>query len=530
MMDIKREATVMTDNAEKNLMNKPNKKVKKLLWPVLILLVLALCGAVYYFVILDNHYFTTDNAKVTAKMHTITPVTSGELLEWYAQEGQKVTKGQILGRQATLPYIVSPINGTIIKNNALEKQMVSPSTQLAVVADTDNLYIGVNVEETDIMKIKVGQKAIVKIDAYGNKTFHGKVTEIDQITQTYFSNTTSFSTSGTYTKVTQLIPVKVVIENEENLPLTFGMNATVKINTKDIVADTEDGILPAEQEKTGSGQTEQTSITGTSVIEAAEKIDIRPDLSGKINKIYVDVGQAVKKDDILFELDSTDLKLQLRQAQASYNAALSSYNNTKNTYDSQYGIIPLQTAYDEAVANYERVKSLYEANVVSKVELDSSYDRVITAKAQLESAKNSAKTALDAAAAQLESAEAALAITEKKLNDCVVTTPMSGLVASRNIEVGDLASTQAVAMTLVDSQQVTIRINVSESNISKIKIGDEAEVKVQAIGLVTKGKVINIAPAGDPTTGMFPVKIQVDNPDGTLKVGMIADVTLNYPN
>lgn len=517
---------------EEKVNMQPKKKFKKLLLPALMLLVLALCGVVYYFVILGSHYFTTDNAKVTAKMYTITPVMSGELLEWYGQEGQKVTKGQILGRQAALPYIVSPINGTLIKNNALEKQMVSPSTQLAVVADTDNLYIGVNIEETDIMKIKVGQKATVKIDAFGNKTFQGRVTEIDQTTQTYFSNMTSFSTSGTYTKVTQLIPVKVVIENEENLPLTFGMNATVKINTKETAKDS----LPADQDETGSVETGdveaasvstgKAAITNTNVIEAAEKIDVRPNLSGKINKIYVEVGQAVKEGDVLFELDSSDLQLQLQQSQASYNAALSSYNNTKNTYESQYGIIPLQTAYDEAAASYERMKALYEANAVSKVDLDNINDKVTTAKAQLEAAKNSAKTALDAASAQLESAEAALAIVEKKLDDCVVTAPMAGLVASRNIEVGDLASTQAAALTLIDTQRVVIRINVSETNIARVNIGDEAEVRVQAIGMVTKGKVITIAPASDPATGMFPVKIQVENPDGKLKAGMIADITL----
>ena len=72
----------------------------------------------------------------------------------------------------------------------------------------------------------------VRLDAYPHRTFKGQVTEIDPATQTYFTNTTSFSTSGTYTKVTQLIPIKVTIENKEDLPLVFGMNATVKVHLK----------------------------------------------------------------------------------------------------------------------------------------------------------------------------------------------------------------------------------------------------------------------------------------------------------
>ena len=492
------------------------KNRKKFILPILMVLVLAACGAAYYYVSLGNRYFTTDNAKVTAKMYTITPVMSGELLEWHAQEGEKVAKDQILGRQGVLPYIVSPINGTIVKNYGIEGQIVSAAAQLAVVADTDNLYIGVNIEETDIMKIRVGQRVDVKIDAYAGKTFQGSVSEIDRTTQTYFSSTSSFSTSGTYTKVTQLVPVKVVIANEENLPLTFGMNATVKIHIKDQAAGgPEDQKPPAEQ-----------PITAGSAMEAAKMIGVRPDISGKVRRIDVEVGQSVKEGDVLFVLDSTELELQVRQAEASYRAALSSYQNSKSTYDSQNNILPLQTAHDEAAASYERLKTLFEANAISQVELDNAKDKVATSLAQLESAKASAKTALDAARAQMETSAAALAIVREKLQDCVVKAPMTGLVATKAIEVGDLASTQAAAMTLVDTQRMVIRIKVSETNISRVETGNEAEVTVQAIGMVTKGAVTSVSPAADPVTGMFPVEIQVENPEGKLKVGMMADVKL----
>ncbi len=93
------------------------------------------------------------------------------------------------------------------------------------------MYIGVNIEETDITKVAVGQKVDVTIDAYGGRVFSGKVTEIDSATQTYFTNgLTSFSTSGDYTKVTQLIPVKVVIDNPDELPMLYGMNCEVTIH------------------------------------------------------------------------------------------------------------------------------------------------------------------------------------------------------------------------------------------------------------------------------------------------------------
>ncbi|WP_394887249.1 HlyD family secretion protein [Clostridium butyricum] len=205
---------------------------KKIIYPVLIVLVIVICSIGYYFYSTNVLYFKTDNAKITSKMYTITPVTNGKVIEWNVDVGDVVKKDQVLGRQQVLPYITSPINGTIVKNDVVKNETVSAATPLAIVADTDNMYVGVNIEETDIRKILVGQDVKITLDAYPDKTFKGKVTEIDNTTQTYFSGTSSLSTSGTYTKVTQLVPVKVSIENNDNLPLTLGMNAIVKIKLK----------------------------------------------------------------------------------------------------------------------------------------------------------------------------------------------------------------------------------------------------------------------------------------------------------
>ena len=205
---------------------------KKIIYPVLIVLVIVSCSIGYYFYSTNVLYFKTDNAKITSKMYTITPVTNGKVIEWNVDVGDVVKKDQVLGRQQVLPYITSPINGTIVKNDVVKNETVSAATPLAIVADTDNMYVGVNIEETDIRKILVGQDVKITLDAYPDKTFKGKVTEIDNTTQTYFSGTSSLSTSGTYTKVTQLVPVKVSIENNDNLHLTLGMNAIVKIKLK----------------------------------------------------------------------------------------------------------------------------------------------------------------------------------------------------------------------------------------------------------------------------------------------------------
>ncbi len=87
-------------------------------------------------------------------------------------------------------------------------------------------------EETSILRIKQGQAVDVWIDAYPHRQFQGYVESIGQATQTAFSPLPNLNTSGTYSKVTQLIPVKIDVTDAGNLDLMLGMNAEVKIHVK----------------------------------------------------------------------------------------------------------------------------------------------------------------------------------------------------------------------------------------------------------------------------------------------------------
>jgi multidrug resistance efflux pump len=88
------------------------------------------------------------------------------------------------------------------------------------------------VEETNILKIHEGQSVTVSLDAYGRE-FDGYVADVNSVTSTALSGSaTSFTTSGTYTKVTQLIPVKIKLGDNVDLTDIIGTNATVKIRIK----------------------------------------------------------------------------------------------------------------------------------------------------------------------------------------------------------------------------------------------------------------------------------------------------------
>lgn len=209
------------------------KKSHNAIFTVLAVVLLLGVGVWYYFYWQNSTYFTTDNAKVSAQLYTLTSQSSGKLVKYSVALGKPVKKDQVIAMVENGPYIKSPIDGTIVvKSDLILDQEVSPADTLAVIADTANIYVKVNIEETDIGKIHLAQEVVVLLDAYPGQKFQGHVSEIDQITQSALNGgAMSMTTSGTYTKVTQFIPIKVTVEGA-NMNGLIGTNATVKIKVK----------------------------------------------------------------------------------------------------------------------------------------------------------------------------------------------------------------------------------------------------------------------------------------------------------
>lgn len=209
------------------------KKNHNAVFIILAILIMGGVGTWYYFYWEGSNYFKTENAKVTASLYTVLAPNSGKLIKLNISQGSYVEENEVIARAENGPYIKSPIKGQVVKSDVTLNQVVSPTTVVAVIADTNNIYVNANIEETDIRKIKRGQEVEVQLDAYPGKKFKGHVEDVNSVTQTAISgNTLSFSTSGTYTKVTQLIPVKILIDQDVDLSGLIGTNSTVKIKLR----------------------------------------------------------------------------------------------------------------------------------------------------------------------------------------------------------------------------------------------------------------------------------------------------------
>lgn len=271
-------------------------------------------------------------------------------------------------------------------------------------------------------------------------------------------------------------------------------------------------------------------------------------------------------------------------AEQAYNDAVTAYERAKTLYDNDTNLISAKNAYQTAKDNYERSEGLYSQGAISKVELDNARTTMENAQAALSSAENSNKAALDnarsavvnaeenlkkakttasasldaakaslenaknaldsanenigitartnedsikTAEASVQSAKAGLDIAKNNLSNTSITAPIAGYISSKAVNAGQMVSPGVELFSIKNSNTVDAEINVTESVIPNIHDGTRASVSVKSAGISDiDGTVTLVNPVKDERTGMYTVRVSIDNTAGTLKVGMFADITL----
>lgn len=216
-----------------------NEKRKKIIYIIIAVMLLAFASIGVYYWYKNAYYVSTEDAKVMGDIVSVSPQITGKLLEINVEEGDVVVKDQILGRQGISnaqetnidqSVFRAPINGIIIKKQGTVGEVISPGQTIAMMIDPNKLYITANIEETKLGNIKQGQKVDITIDQFSNKKFTGRVKYVGQASNSTFALLPS-STSGTFTKVIQKIPIKIEFDKSDSTLLP-GTNAVVNIHIK----------------------------------------------------------------------------------------------------------------------------------------------------------------------------------------------------------------------------------------------------------------------------------------------------------
>ena len=241
--------------------------------------------------------------------------------------------------------------------------------------------------------------------------------------------------------------------------------------------------------------TVENTVTATGTIEPVETVEVGTQVSGKVEKIYVDFNDVVKKGDLLAELDKQTLNQSVSRARASLTSAESQLNYAKLTY--------------------ERTKQLYEANAATLA----AYQEAQNSYTQAQMSKKNAQASYDQALVDLAYAE--------------IYSPIDGIVLDRAVEVGQTVAASFSTPTLFtlanDLTKMQVEADVDEADIGQVKVGQKVTFTVDAYmedsfeGTVSQ---IRMKPTTTSNVVTYTVIIDAPNPDQKLFPGMTASVTI----
>ena len=468
------------------------KPANKLLIILLVLLPIAGgAGIWYYFVQKGANYLTTENARITTTLFPITPSMAGTLERFNIREGQFVRENEVLGWIENGESFRSPVAGLVVRTFAEQNQAVSPLVPLAVIADTANLHIQANIEEGYVARIEVGQAVSVSIDALGRRQFNGYVAEIGKITDAALTGEMmSFTTTGRFTKVVQLLPVKInIIDDDINLSSIIGLNAGVRIRLRS--TDVSNERTTSEGKNKNAETINGISVRG--VVESVEKRRVFSTLGHKIRQVYVEEGDAVRSGQILALLDDGDLMPTVAHQQAE--------NALRNAR------MELETRR----FTHENNQILHNSGSFSREELRLSQDALNYAQNKYASAR----TLLNAAVHNLRKQS--------------IRSPIDGVITAVFAKEGAVGA--GLLFVVEDSRNLKITTRFREYDINKIRTGMSVIISSDASENEYAGIISRINPAAvkdaqgetvsDPVVE-FEAEVAVISPNTDLRIGMNA--------
>lgn len=211
---------------------------KMVLINIITIVVLVIIGVVgFHFYNQATGFVSTENAKVDGEQIKVSAPASGEIKSFDVKNNEKLSKGDKVAEiaakgedgQSQNMDIKMPQDGTIVKTDGMEGSIVQAGSPIAYAYNLDDSYITANVDEKDISDVEEGKDVNVKLD--GEKAeLKGKVKEIGKATASSFSMMPSSNTDGNYTKVSQVVPVKISLDSKPSKNIVPGMNAEVKIH------------------------------------------------------------------------------------------------------------------------------------------------------------------------------------------------------------------------------------------------------------------------------------------------------------
>ena len=234
-----------------------------------------------------------------------------------------------------------------------------------------------------------------------------------------------------------------------------------------------------------------------------QTVDIAPRTAGRLLSVNVQLGDRVRRGQVLAKVEDREIVEQVNQAEASQEV-------------SKATIRQREADLKVAELNFDRSKNLFERQLLAKQSLDDAESRYMAAVAQFDLSK-----------AQLNQNDSRLKELRINLQNTSVTSPVDGFVGKRSVDPGAMVNTNTAIASVVDISRLRLVVNVVEKDLRMVSAGDPAEVEVDAYpGETFHGKIARVAPVLDPATRTATMEVEIPNGDNKLKPGMYARINL----
>lgn len=337
------------------------------------------------------------------------------------------------------------------------------------------------------------------------------------------------------------------------IALTLAMSMIgCKAKTEEILEEPEETARAVEV-VTLSSESIASEYTYSGKVAPNEEANVLSTVGGKVAQANYDIGQNVSKGAVMFRMDTADVENQINVLRASLTAVEAGITSAKTNLELVNGatmqsqIENAKTALENAKLNFDNVKTtyennkvLFEAGILSQTEMNQiqlSYDSAEVAYHQAEQnydlvanqmpAENQRKAedAYNSAVAQKASIEAQIKSAQKTISDATVTAPISGVITTKNIVAGTVLSQASPAYIITDMSKVKIDVAVTQQVINTLSVGQQVDVVLSAISQEPfQATITTINPVAN-AQGTYDVQVELNNPDGVLKVGMLGEVS-----
>ena len=279
-------------------------------------------------------------------------------------------------------------------------------------------------------------------------------------------------------------------------------------------------------------------VTADAVLFPINQSSVTPKISAPVKRMLVNRGDHVRTGQVIADLESSDLAAAVQEARYQYEQAQSAYatvtgatvveDETKARADVQSA----QSAFDAAKKLYDSRAALQKEGALAQKQVDETKLQMVQAQTQLETAQQHLKSlngvgrqeAIRTAQAQMDAAKAHQEALAVQLSYARVVSPISGVVAERQVNVGETASAGMPLISVVDISQVRAIANVPAKEASSLRVGRPARVAGPDGDI--PGTVTVVSPAANANATTVEVWVQIANPGERLKPGETARVSI----